>query len=105
MDGDVRQVREELRELKQGVLALRIEVTDRLARIETNQAAQMAQVAQAQRASVKWAPVGSENANDNTATQSLGKVAAMLVEVTKVALQIVAAVIAALVAVRAGGAP
>ncbi len=100
VDGDVRQVREELRELKQDVLALKIEVTDRLARIETNQAAQMAQAAQAQRA-----PVEREKVNDSTATQSLGKVATTLVEVTKVALQIVAAVIAALVAVRAGGAP
>lgn len=70
----MRQLREELAEL-------RLEVTDRLARIETK---------------LEQGPGGGNSG------QALGKSA---LELGKMAIQVVAAVIAALLAVRGGGAP
>lgn len=72
-DSDVRQLREELQEL-------RLEMTDRLARIETK----------------------LEQGSGSGTGQALGKSA---LELGKMALQVVAAVIAALLAVRGGGTP
>lgn len=74
-DSDVRQLRDELQELK-------IEMTDRLARIETK--------------------LENTRGSGTSASQALSKSA---MELGKLALQVVAAVIAALLAVRGGGTP
>lgn len=83
-DNEVRELREELQ-------AFKLDVVQRLARIETK---------------LEGGPPPLAGGQDEgTSTQVLGKVSAAVVELGKMALQIVAAVVAALLAVRGGGAP
>lgn len=82
-DNEVRELREELQ-------AFKLDVVQRLARIET-------------KLEGGSAPPGS--ANEDGPTQALGRVSAAMVELGKLALQVIAAVVAALIAVQRGGTP
>lgn len=92
-DNDVLQLREALHEIK-------VEMTDRLARIETKLEQQQVQVQLL--ADAKQQPAQGA---DTGATRALGKVSVGMLELGKLALQIALAVVASVLAVRGGGTP
>ena len=82
-DNEVRELREELQ-------AFKLDVVQRLARIETK---------------LEGGPPPPGGASENGSAQALGRVSAAAVELGKLALQVIAAVVAALIAVQRGGTP
>lgn len=92
-DNDVLQLREALHEIK-------VEMTDRLARIETKLEQQQVQVQLL--ADAKQQPA---QGTDTGATRALGKVSVGMLEIGKLALQIALAVVASVLAVRGGSTP
>lgn len=83
---------DELRELREELADFKLDVVQRLTRIETKMEGGSPSQAAGQ-------------ADEGASTKALGNVSAALVEMGKMALQIVAAVVAALLAVKGGIVP